>query len=321
MSHVELVQVRTADGLRLDGALAAPKHADCAGEPKSADSKGTDPQPTSPIDAALFVHGTGSNFYTSSLFEGLTPKLLSDGITVLRINTRGHDVVSIASTLHGPQRLGSSLEHVDDCRHDLIAWLEFLASRGFKSVALVGHSLGAIKSLYTVARVQHPALVRLIAISPPRLSHTHYLASEKRGEFLAHYRQAQEHAAAGRGDALIEIKTPLPFLVSAGSFIDKYGPDEKYNFLREIDRIHLPTLFTFGGIELEEVNFRGLPEDILATASPAQNIRVVTIIGANHIYTGQIDELSHKILRLAGDKLIPSDKINSSQFFIRSVVD
>jgi pimeloyl-ACP methyl ester carboxylesterase len=280
MSLVELVQVRTVDGVRLDGALAVPKHAD--------------PQRQPPVDAVLAVHGTGGNFYGSTLFEGLTPKLLADGIAVLRVNTRGHDVVNVASTLNGPLRLGSALEHVDDCRHDLIAWLEFLSSRNYKSVVLVGHSLGAIKAIHTVTRVSHPLVSRLIALSPPRLSHSHTLSSRKREEFLAEYRLAQEHVAAGRGEAFID--RPFWFLVSAASFLDKYGPDEKYNFLRDVDRLTLPTLFVFGGAELEEVNFRGLP-DAISTAAPnaAQKISVVTIAGANHIYTGQIDELSHKL--------------------------
>jgi pimeloyl-ACP methyl ester carboxylesterase len=280
MSLVELVQVRTADGVRLDGALAVPKH--------------VDPEHPPTIDAVLAIHGTGSNFYSSTLFENLTPQLLTDGIAVLRINTRGHDVVSVASTLHGPLRLGSALEHVDDCRHDLIAWLEFLSSRNFRSIALIGHSLGAIKSIYTAVRASHPALSRLIAISPPRLSYSHTLSSHKRDEFLAEYRLAQEHVAAGHGEAFID--RPFWFLVSAASFLDKYGPDEKYNFLHDVDRLTLPTLFVFGGLELEEVNFRGLPDAIPAAApNAAQKISVVTIAGANHIYTGQIDELSHKL--------------------------
>ncbi|HEY2826614.1 MAG TPA: alpha/beta fold hydrolase, partial [Pirellulales bacterium] len=193
MSLVELVQVRTTDGVRLDGALAVARHAD---SPASVST-----------DVVLAVHGTGSNFYSSTLFEGLTPKLLADGIAVLRVNTRGHDVVSMASTQHGPLRLGAALEHVDDCRHDLIAWLEFLASRNYKSVALVGHSLGATKAIFTAVGTAHPALQRLIAISPPRLSHAHYLESERREQFLAHYRMAKEHLAAGHGEAFMEIRT------------------------------------------------------------------------------------------------------------------
>ena len=137
------------------------------------------PQQTAPVDAVLAVHGTGSNFYGSTLFDGLTPKLLADGLAVLRVNTRGHDIVSTAATLHGPLRLGSALETVDECRHDLIAWLEFLSSRGYRSIALLGHSLGATKAVYTITRTTHPALSRLIAISPPRLSHSHFLGIGK----------------------------------------------------------------------------------------------------------------------------------------------
>jgi pimeloyl-ACP methyl ester carboxylesterase len=298
MSLVELVQVRTADGVRLDGALAVPKHADPKhAEFKHVGSKAADSKGEASVDAVLAVHGTGSSFYSSTLLEGLMPKLLADGIAVLRVNTRGHDIVSTAATLHGPLRLGSALETVDECRHDLIAWLEFLASRNYGSVALVGHSLGAIKAIYTAARAAHPALRRLIAISPPRLSHAYYLESEKREEFLAQYRMAKEHAAAGHGEALMEIKTPLSFLVSAASFLDKYGPEEKYNFLREIGRLNVPTLFVYGSVELEEVGFRGLPEAISAATSldAAEKISVVSVAGANHVYTGQIDELSHKV--------------------------
>jgi pimeloyl-ACP methyl ester carboxylesterase len=281
MSLVELVQAWTADGVRLDGALAVSK------------SAGPERKPT--VDAVLAIHGTGSNFYSGTLFEGLTPKLLADGTAVLRANTRGHDVISATATLAGPKRLGSSLEQVDDCRHDLAAWLEFLASRGYQSVALVGHSLGAIKAVYFAAYVAHPALKRLMAISPPRLSYSYYLESERRDEFEAHYRTAQEHIASRRGETLMEIRTPLPFLVSAASFVDKYGLEEKYNILRQIGRISVPALFAFGGVELEEVNFRGLPEAIGAAAKSGQNVRVVTIAGANHIYTGQIEELAHKL--------------------------
>lgn len=293
MSSVELVQTRTADGVRLDGSLALPKLA--ATDRKLA------------IDAALCLHGTGSNFYSGSVFDGLAPKLLADGLAVLRVNTRGHDGVSIAASLQGPQRLGGSLERVDDCRHDVVAWLEFLAARDFQSVALVGHSLGAIKAIHAAIHAPHPLMQRLIAISPPRLSHSYFIASEKRDEFLAEFAEAEGRFKAGDGGALLDVKVPLPFMFSAGSYLDKYGRDEKYNFLRQIDRLKLPTLFAFGGIEVErEMPFRGLPEAVTDAASPAQPIHVVTIAGANHVYTGQVEELSYKVCAwLASTKSIP----------------
>jgi pimeloyl-ACP methyl ester carboxylesterase len=282
VSHVELVQVRTADGVRLDGSLAVPKHTDAERKPA--------------VDAALCLHGTGSNFYGGGVFEGLAPKLLADRIAVLRANTRGHDAISIAATQQGPQRLGAAFERVDDCRHDVVAWLELLVERGFESIALVGHSLGAIKAIHSIIHAQHPSVKRLIVISPPRLSHSYFLASEKRDEFLAEYSEVETQLKAGRQNALNDVKIPLPFLFSATSYFEKYGPDEKFNFLRQIDRINLPTLFVFGGLEVErEMPFRGLPEAVTDAASPAQSIRVVTIAGANHSYTGQVEELSYKI--------------------------
>src|ERR1051326_2716875 len=98
---IDLVQIRTADGLRLDGSLARPSS--LASEPLS-------------VDSVLAIHGTGSNFYSGHLFDNLAPKLAAAGLPVLRVNTRGHDVISTAATMEGPRRLGSSLECVDECR-------------------------------------------------------------------------------------------------------------------------------------------------------------------------------------------------------------
>jgi dienelactone hydrolase len=280
MSHLALVQTRTADGLRLDGSLARPAQASTA---------------PLPVDAVLALHGTGSNFYGSGLFEGLAPKLLADGLAVLRANTRGHDALNMTATLHGPKRIGAAVERVSEATFDVIAWLEYLAAQGFQSIAVVGHSLGAIKALYTHTHCSHPAMTRLVAISPPRLSHSYYVASENGDAFLAQYHMAEKHVATGRGETLLEFNFPIEFIFSAANYLDKYGPEEKYNFLKHIDRLQVPTLFLFGSVEIEEVNFRGLPEAVAGAASPAQRIQVATISGANHVYTGQIDALSHKI--------------------------
>src|ERR1700759_329512 len=121
MPHVELIEIRTADGVRLDGALANPQ-------------SGADSNQQLPVDVVLTVHGTGSNFYGSSLVGPLVGKLLADGLSVLSANTRGHDPVSNAATMQGPKRLGSAYENVDDCRHDLSACGDFLVSRGFRSI-------------------------------------------------------------------------------------------------------------------------------------------------------------------------------------------
>src|SRR5687768_4830798 len=110
--HVELVRTVTRDGLRLDGALAAAK-SERAG-----------------ATAAILLHGVAANFYTSSTFEPLIPRLQSLGIAALSVNTRGHDSVFGASLGMVRRRLGAAYETVDDCRHDVAAWVEFLKGRG-----------------------------------------------------------------------------------------------------------------------------------------------------------------------------------------------
>jgi alpha-beta hydrolase superfamily lysophospholipase len=151
---VDLIHTTTRDGVRLDGVYQA------ARPPASS---------TTPIDAVVCIHGTGGNFYSSTLFAALAERLVDRGISVLRANTRGHDLMCNTTTSQGGRRLGAAYEMVDNCRHDLGAWVGWLKANCGPRIGLVGHSLGAVKCLY--AQTQEPDLAeRLIAISHPRLS-------------------------------------------------------------------------------------------------------------------------------------------------------
>src|SRR3954463_7081006 len=101
--QVDLVQVTTRDGVRLDGALLNPPQ---TGAQLS-------------LDAVCFIHGTGGNFYSSTLFDSFAARFLDLGCAVLRVNTRGHDGISNAVTARGGRRLGAAYEVVDECRHDV----------------------------------------------------------------------------------------------------------------------------------------------------------------------------------------------------------
>ena len=76
--HAELCRVTTQDGLLLDGALRTPDQA----------------SDRLPIDAVLLVHGTGSNFTTPGVLETLAQQAVDAGLTSLRVNTRGHDLMA-----------------------------------------------------------------------------------------------------------------------------------------------------------------------------------------------------------------------------------
>ncbi len=267
---VDLVQTTSRDGVRLDGMFQAPA---CS--------------PALPLDGLCLVHGTGGNFYSSTLFDTLAERLLALGIGVLRINTRGHDGISTALTPKGGRRQGAAYEIVDESRHDLAAWLDWLRGRVGPRVGLLGHSSGAVKALYAAAHeiALNPACV--IALSPPRLSYSAFCQSDKAAAFLDTFGTAERFVQAGTPGALMEVQLPLPFFITAAGFLEKYGPDERYNYQRFLGTLSCPMLVTLGALEVaNNMAFAGTPEELARLGERSPSLRTDVIDGADHFYTG-----------------------------------
>jgi pimeloyl-ACP methyl ester carboxylesterase len=276
---VDLVQTTTRDGVRLDGMFQA------ASVP-----------PAVPLDAIAFVHGTGGNFYSSTLFDALAERLLALGVGVLRVNTRGHDGISTVLTARGGRRQGAAYEVADECRHDLAAWIEWLRGRAGRRVGLLGHSSGAVKALYATAHDAslNPACV--IAVSPPRLSYSAFCASPTAAQFLQTYAEAERLVAAGTPAALMEVKLPLPYVITAAGYAEKYGPDERYNYLRFVGGLPCPVLVTLGEVEVaNNMAFTGAPEELARLGARYPRLRAELIGGADHFYTGAREALVDRV--------------------------
>jgi len=274
---VELVQVTTRDDIRLDGAYLVPN-----GSVSRAIG----------IDSFLLIHGTGGNFYSSTLFDAVTERVLQLGCGVLRVNTRGHDGISTAVTSRGGRRLGAAYEVVDECRHDIAAWVEWLKQHAGPRVGLIGHSLGAVKCIYALAHDPGLPVASLVAISPPRLSYSWFCASTNAREFLDTYQRAERLVSDGTPATLMEVKFPLPFVIAAAGYVEKYGPDERYSFLKLLPSVPCPALLMLGELEVAgNMAFQGLPEAIGAIADRCVGVAVRTIAGADHFYTGMRGDL------------------------------
>lgn len=277
---LDLVQVTTRDGVRLDGTY---QESSC-------------PRSAIPVEAFCLVHGTGSNFYSSTLFDHFAERLLSLGCGVLRINTRGHDGISTAVTARGGKRAGAAYEVVDDCRHDLVAWMEWLVQRAGPRVGLIGHSLGAVKSLYALAQEPQLSAACIVAISPPRLSYSWFCSSPEKDAFLDDYSRAALLVEQGEPARLLEVKLPLPFVVTAAGYVEKYGPDERYNYLPFVRSLRCPALFTFGELEVaNNMAFRAAPTELAELAKRQTSLSVATIAGADHFYAGVRDVLLQRV--------------------------
>ncbi len=279
---VELVRTQTEDGMRLDGALALP----------------TSTSNHRCVDAVLCLHGAGSNFYGASTLHRSTQPLLDLGLAVLHVNTRGHDAMNTSSSLVGVRRNGAAFEIIDESQLDINAWLQFLTKRELPRVALLGHSLGALKAVYYQVHQPSDAIPAVIAVSPPQLSYNLFQNSVESGTFIDLITTAEKLVAEGKGSTIMDVTFPVPLLISADTYVDKYGKGERYNIYPSISQLPCPALFCFGEKELSQggVAFSGLDQLVHQAADGAASpLDVITIPNANHFYIGAMNQLAKEI--------------------------
>ena len=269
-SPIELVHVETADGLFLDGALWRPQQ------------KGK-----LPVDAFLLIHGTGSNFYAPGVLETFARKALSAGTAVLRINTRGHDGMCSIPGRTGSVQGGATYERISDCTLDVTAWVSWLTANGFSRVALVGHSMGGVKAIYSQAQAYHPAVAAVIGISPPRFSHQRMSLHPRGDKFRDDFLRATGLVAQGQPEQLLAVTQPLPFLATAAGYVEKYGPEDRYDFVPLLSQVPCPALILLGSESIKaSPAFAELDTALAEVAAGNPAITCEIVDGANIDYVG-----------------------------------
>ncbi|MCS5630646.1 MAG: alpha/beta hydrolase [Pirellulaceae bacterium] len=278
---VELVKTQTRDGVRLDGAITRANDVDSASKPTG---------------LIVCLHGVGSNFYGSTMMNVLAEGLYSEQWDVLRVNTRGHDYCYVGSFKMGVRRFGSGYETVADCVQDIAAWVQWAEQLGYERVVLLGHSLGAIKTVFCQSHEMSDLVVAVLAISPPKLEHETFLVGERSGEFRASFSAAEKLIANGLADELVDVTFPFPLLITAASYVDKYGAQDRYNIVNLIEYLNVPTHFIYGGSELTDGNtaFAGLADilvDKVRDLKLGDFVSIEVIAGADHLYMRHLDTL------------------------------
>ena len=277
--HGELVDVMTSDRVRLDGFYMA--------------AKGVK---DGYLDAAVITHGLSGNFYSSRLLKYLAVHLVDRGISTVIINTRGHDYLNLTVRSGRSQTLGAAYERVDECPQDINAWVEFLTNQGHQNVVLLGHSLGAIKTLYAQAHAPCPEVKAVCGLSATRLSYDALLASPGGDRFSHWLKMAAELVADRRADELMYVDFPFPTWISASAYLEKYGAGDQLNWLNFIQQIRVPTWLGFGELELaENPAFLGLQGELDQVDEGLDNITIETISGADHFYSARFEAVGRAI--------------------------
>ena len=266
----DLVTCQTQDLIRLHGCLLPAKSS-----------------PKVNLDAVFISHAIAGNFYNSRFLNRLALAIHEQGVAVLIGNNRGHDVVNYASAGGVRRAIGAANETVSDCQFDYAAWVNLLSGRGYQRIGVLGHSLGAIKAMYSQAVRPSPEVVGVVAFSASRLRYQDFVESDSRDRFLAWLSKAQELCQQGRGAELMEVDFPFPVLISANTYVDKYDQSDRYNWLDFAGQLSVPVLLAFGEKELvENAAFQGIIEQIESLGLNPDQFSIEVVAEANHYYTG-----------------------------------
>ena len=259
--------------------------------------------PASSVDAALILHGLGGNFYSSKLNLRLAASLHQMGISVVLGNTRGHDGVSTNTVAGRAKTIGAAYEIVDECRYDVHGWVEWLGEQGCQRVILVGHSLGAIKSLYAQANDPHGHVVGIVSFSATRLNHQQLMESSRGKDFAKWIAKSQELVESGQGQDLMHVDFPFPTHICAASYWDKYGPANRYDWLKLAEGVSIPVLLAFGENELRDnPAFQGLIQDVQRFVESAGEFNLEIVKSADHFYSGVHHRASQAMTDWIGDR-------------------
>ena len=275
---VELVSLLNYGGLRLDGAFYPPtEDADRAG----------------PVDAVVLIHGSRGNFYDGAT-KSMAEDLCAQGYACLSLNTNAHD-----TAWYNPgsrEFKGNAFEVLADTCIDLRAGIDHLTERGYRSIGLLGHSMGAVRVAYYAATQDDGRVATVVPVSPVRLSYSYFMESEDAEEFADNIEIARRLIARGEPEGVFRVGHPIPQLFSATSFLDKHGPEEKYNLINHAHGIRVPMLTLNGSLETHS-RLRDMAQDLAAAAVNSPKAETLMVEGGEHSLVNRTTEASDAVLK------------------------
>ena len=246
--QTQLLRFKTADSERLHGLLFTP------------------PEDKSDV-ALVFVHGVAMNFYLPPL-SVFGQELAERGYHCFVINTRGHDWIARAGNL--TKFGGSAYENLEDCLPDLDGALDYLKEQGYRRFILIGHSLGAIKSIIYQGTRQRRDVIGVVSCSAPRQFYSERVA--RQAGFREVIEKAETMIAQGRDEELLPVAVGSSRgIFSARTHVNKYGINDRNDCRPYTRRLGCRLLAIVGG------------------AGAHGTYKLVK--GANHFYTRHMPEI------------------------------
>ncbi len=288
--RLSIEKFSASDGVLLYGLLAMPEHS----------RKKT---------AVLHVHGLGGSFYGSSAVEELAQGFESKVIAFFSIQTRGSNAIEKFDRMkHGKRAdfffAGSALERFEDCVYDIEGAMRFLASKGYRSIVLEGHSTGCQKILYYHSKSRSRRVKALVLLSPGDDYNSWKVSLGKR--FDTAVSEAKRTAKMDR-DAMMPSRYIPPWMkMSVSRFLSTTDPrrpesrilDYAADRMGYIAGIRVPALAVIGDEDMY-MDAAGLPARKAAETlrRNSNRIEAVVIRGADHSFHGKRRKLVNTVVK------------------------
>lgn len=254
--------------------------------------------------AYLHIHGMAGNFYENKFLDAMAKELTDAGYAFLSINTRGHDIIAdfpIAGSEEKYKRIGDTYEIFEQCLLDSEPAVDYLEQKGYSEIVLCGHSLGAAKAVYYLAKTQGLRVKKLILMSPPDMVGL----AEKESSHKELLEQSKDLIAQGKGEELLPMKIWNWYYLSANTYIDLNSRDYPVDIFNTYDKdkpsllseIKVPTLAFFGSKDDAVImQPREALEIIKSKATNAPRFDTDVIEDAPHSYFGKETEMAQRIV-------------------------
>lgn len=147
----------------------------------------------------IAITGIHGNFYSNPFYYNFGDTLNAGGIDFIYAQT--NDALGKIDTVNvktgKPEIIGSFKEDFIDTDEDIEAYLDSAAQAGYRHVILAGHSLGANKVIYYLARHHDPRVEHFLLLSPANLKHMTSDTSEREKQIV------RQMVASGRGQEFL----------------------------------------------------------------------------------------------------------------------
>jgi pimeloyl-ACP methyl ester carboxylesterase len=292
-STEEIVYTTSEDGFLLEGLRIRP---------------GGETANDRPPAAVVWIHGNAGRFYDYP-YVSVGRALAGAGYAVISANTRGHDISAFVWRAAGgrptpwespqgmPVGAGSGWDALEEASRDLAAWVDLAGSESATGrVVLVGHSSGAQRVVLYQAERQDRRVTGLV------------LASADLTGFMppGQLAEAQRMVAEGRGMEVLPAQPFAPwYRQSALSVAGRHAVlshmlESADDAPATLARVTCPILALYG--TKEPGGAQGMLQTIRARATAAAGVETRLIEGADHIYSGQEEELARTIGGWIGER-------------------